>query len=100
MQRFENVSDQETTYPPCGALPITRALLLDDAIVPLAFTCAQWRTEPAIVLWSSLTGVTEAFESFFVVTAPLRSCRVPTVPGPSPPAAAYPVPPSATNNAV
>src|ERR1700694_1439639 len=60
---------------------------------PVWLTRAQCLIEPPSVRASSFDGVIEPFAIFFAVTAPLRSCLLPTLPA-GRLKAAYDVPPS------
>jgi hypothetical protein len=53
---------------------------LPPITLPSVSMNAQWRTEPPIARLSSLAGVIERFAILRLVTAPLRSWRVPTLP--------------------
>ena len=65
---------------------------LDEVTCPSALICAQSAICPAIDLGSRLAAVTAPFASLRLVTAPLRSCLVPTLPA-GRLSAAYDVPP-------
>ena len=53
---------------------------LPARICPLWLTCAQYLMDPPSSRRSSLAGVIDPLATFWLVTAPLRSWRVPTLP--------------------
>ncbi len=59
--------------------PTVWARGLDAMTFPSALTLAHMRIEPPMPWAANFAGLTDPFASLVAVTAPLRSCRVPTL---------------------